>query len=646
MKRRPGRPPKPFLEKKRTYIRFWDFLKRGKERGGSLDPVEVFDVLFEWQPKPCRMCEYHLLIEEVRRCLGVVHRNNEKVLSRRGAHGKRQLIADLMSLWTSDDPYPFNLDLDDPHRHGWVPLGFRGPGDNKVYVDRELVGLADGIDGIDYDLVGLPREKGKYTVKFRRSRSEGRVIDLSTRVLHFGDPVADEVWESRHRGISGEGFWDVIRGNLVYIEDPGSPEEDDEVAAFLAEVNGLRSGFHIPEEGRRRGVRAESFSRIVKKRLGGSGRPDLELEAVEAKGIRRLLCSTDVLDRAVAVYLIKVAQGAEPSALEPEPTVKRASRPHMHTEEAGQVLLDAVQEDVVAVVSAWLRGRGKEIVSGNAEAEAETLSVARFLAGGLIYGDRPRDLRELLTRIGKAGGYELLASKRLDQLLRRHIEFDLYVVSWAYIELAKQIHSSHLSQDAVDIPNILTLLKSEKGPDPSAIRELGQIAQAWLRSAGELQGGINAHVGDIRALFDPFSWLMGERLLNLTTDKTMEAFEEEYATLTDEDAADTYTRQAMAASRVANRKIVNKQGRERRQGTHGVRFNWNVYDPAVHPTTLPGYLRERLPSLLDDRLAQQAPRKEGTGKLNVSLDVQAENSEGGAHSSPDLSRKILPGRCR
>ena len=39
---------------------------------------------------------------------------------------------------------------------------------------------------------------------------------------------------------------------------------------------------------------------------------------------------------------------------------------------------------------------------------------------------------------------------------------------------------------------------------------------------------------------------MGERLLNLTTDKTMEAFEEEYATLTDEDAADTYTRQAMA----------------------------------------------------------------------------------------------------
>ncbi len=135
---------------------------------------------------------------------------------------------------------------------------------------------------------------------------------------------------------------------------------------------------------------------------------------------------------------------------------------------------------------------------------------------------------------------------------------------------------------------------------------------------------------------------MGERLLNLTTDKTMEAFEEEYATLTDEDAADTYTRQAMAASRVANRKIVNKRGRERRQGTHGVRFNWNVYDPAVHPTTLPGYLRERLPSLLDDRLAQQAPRKEGTGKLNVSLDVQAENSEGGAHSSPDLSRKTLP----
>ena len=123
MKRRRGRPPKPFLEKKRTYIRFWDFLKRGKERGGSLDPVEVFDVLFEWQPKPCRMCEYHLLIEEVRRCLGVVHRNNEKVLSRRGAHGKRQLIADLMSLWTSDDPYPFNLDLDDPHRHGWVPPG-------------------------------------------------------------------------------------------------------------------------------------------------------------------------------------------------------------------------------------------------------------------------------------------------------------------------------------------------------------------------------------------------------------------------------------------------------------------------------------------------------------------------------------------
>ena len=150
-------------------------------------------------------------------------------------------------------------------------------------------------------------------------------------------------------------------------------------------------------------------------------------------------------------------------------------------------------------------------------------------------GDRPRDLRELLMRIGKAGEYELLASKRLDQLLRRHIEFDLYVVSWAYIELAKQIHSSHLSQGAVDIPNILTLwLKSGKGPDPSAIRELGQIAQAWLRSAGELQGGVNAHVGNIRALFDPFSWLMGERLLNLTTDKTMEAFEEEYATLTDE----------------------------------------------------------------------------------------------------------------
>ena len=216
------------------------------------------------------------------------------------------------------------------------------------------------------------------------------------------------------------------------------------------------------------------------------------MEAVDAKGIRRLLCSTDVLDRAVAVYLIKVAQGAEPSALEPEPTVKRASRPHMHTEEAGQVLLDAVQEDVVAVVSAWLRGRGKEIVRhlGYAEAEAETLSVARLLAGGLIYGDRPRDLRELLTQIGKAGEYELLASKRLDQLLRRHIEFDLYVVSWAYIELAKQIHSSHLSQDAVDIPNILTLwLKSGKGPDPSVIRELGQIAQAWLRSAGELQGG-------------------------------------------------------------------------------------------------------------------------------------------------------------
>ena len=275
MKRRPGRPPKPFLEKKRTYIRFWDFLKRGKERGGSLDPVEVFDVLFEWQPKPCRMCKYHLLIEEVRRCLGVVHRNNEKVLSRRGAHGKRQLIADLMSLWTSDDPYPFNLDLDDPHRHGWVPLGFRGPGDNKVYVDRELVGLADGIDGIDYDLVGLPREKGKYTVKFDRSRSEDRVIDLSTRVLHFGDPVADEVWESRHRGISGEGFWDVIGGNLVYIEDPGSPEEDDEVAAFLAERNVLHSGFRIPEEERRRGVRAESFSRIVKKRLGGQGGPIL-----------------------------------------------------------------------------------------------------------------------------------------------------------------------------------------------------------------------------------------------------------------------------------------------------------------------------------------------------------------------------------
>ena len=60
----------------------------------------------------------------------------------------------------------------------------------------------------------------------------------------------------------------------------------------------------------------------------------------------------------------------------------------MHTEEARQVLLDAVQEDVVAVVSAWLRGRGKEIVRhlGYAEAEAEILSVARFLAGGLIYG--------------------------------------------------------------------------------------------------------------------------------------------------------------------------------------------------------------------------------------------------------------------
>jgi hypothetical protein len=476
-----GRPRKPILERDQTGIAFIDCLKGA----GHPELVGRLDEYLEAQVPHCPVCNYDGLVAEAQRCLKTVHGSTLKAFEGHyggSSRGKRQLVGDLMAPWMDESQsFPFNLNPDEPKRY--VPPGLRGAHEHVVRVDAELADSKPGPDAVDYDLVGYPKDPSRYSLRFGKNHWGERVIDHSTMVYAHEEPMDEENWGRFKLGL----------------------EKD-------LEVYGWMSGHAPIPIDLRRSLHARSFLAYRDEQVE-QGRFNLQA-----------LGSRDFLDRGVTLTLVREAQGAG--------TPERVK-------ETGRFLCELLGPEIEGIAGRFFRGR--LVASYNKWHGGElpfesVLSAATEIGSRLIVGERPEDLKTYLARIGEKEVYEYLQTRRLDQILRYHIELNVYFVTLAFVHVAIQTHASH-------------------------------SAEAKLLESRELTMSLGECLEALYQAFAPYSWVYNnQRVLNLTSPAAIRAFSEAlHEVMAEGTGLEMREMQQAAVNRLSRR--------------YGIRFSPEAYDP-------------------------------------------------------------------
>jgi len=442
--------------------------------------------MLTYAPEPCERCNYHSLIHLAQELLGEIHANNLHVFSKHRG-GRRRGKRNLISALLS----PWKNQAQYPFN-----LTLDDP-KRTTWLPSGLISpmdlpivvdteLADlDVDAVDVELVGLPQtEHDPPRIEYTIDNLRGRSITPYSTVYQW-DPLSDDQWET-------------------FLETEEQNQGDG--------VPLIRSDGPIWEKKDLRNIRTMEFARFV----------EMRKENLGIEGLR----SRNVLDRAVGLYVIKQAQGAGDSK-----QIKRA-----------RDLLLAIFDSEFKERSGWLLRRHPDLD------REQAYYAARVIGGRLLWGDDVIDLNDHLKKVGDSQIYEFLQTRRIDALLRYHIEFAVYLWTWNFIETAKAHHHTHCLDESDD---------------------------------GSSDTTLSRHAQVLISLFDPYVWVYGHPSVpNLVDDTPIKRIQD----------------LVRGAEEQSNLEKLLK-ALEQLKDSHWLEFSQDAYDPqsgkdAVHH--IRGYLPNKL----------------------------------------------------
>jgi len=209
---------------------------------------------------------------------------------------------------------------------------------------------------------------------------------------------------------------------------------------------------------------------------------------------------------------------------------------------------------------------------------------AMVMGQRLIVGERPGDLETYINQIGEMEIFEFLQTRRLDQILRYHMEFHVYLIAETYISLAEKIHAGHH-------------------------RLQTSLSEGLMKRIG-------GHLQDLYHFFDPYAWVFHDQaLFNVTSENAWSKFKEEYLSMVSD------------ADEVVDLRCLQQASVNSLEKKHGIQFSPDAYDPSCG-LNLVEYLGKVLMNNLKKwlrNISDRSPNKIFTGLEQIADDKPTAN---------------------